>query len=108
MGLASSLFGSTESRFIKRTYDSDCVVIFSKTTCGYCNWVKRTFQELAVPYTVIELNKLPNGPEIQKLLAEMTGENTVGCCLHSMYFAKIICVLMHINSPYYYFSYFIK
>ena len=77
MGLVTSLFSSQEKRFITETADSDCVVIFSKTDCGYCKWVKRIFKELEVPYTAIELNKLSNGSELMKVLAKMTGENTV-------------------------------
>ena len=77
MGLVTSLFSSNEKLFIKETADSDCVVIFSKTDCGYCKWVKRIFKDLQVPYTSIELNKLQNGDQVMKVLGKMTGEYTV-------------------------------
>ena len=56
---------------------SNCVVIFSKTTCSYCKMAKRVFENLGVPYTAVELNQLHNGRDVQKILASMTGSATV-------------------------------
>ena len=56
---------------------SSCVVIFSKTTCSYCNMAKRVFEDIGVPFTAIELNRLENGSELHKAIANITGATTV-------------------------------
>lgn len=55
------------------------LVIFSKTTCGYCSQVKRMVGGLAlpVPAHVVELNQLDNMSELQDRLLEMTGGRSV-------------------------------
>ncbi|XP_069793936.1 uncharacterized protein [Narcine bancroftii] len=53
------------------------VVIFSKTTCPYCDIVKCIFTELGVPYRAIELDLRSDGVHLQYILTEMTGIKTV-------------------------------
>ncbi|GAV07014.1 hypothetical protein RvY_16909-2 [Ramazzottius varieornatus] len=53
------------------------VVIFSKTTCPYCMKVKDVFRDLQVPVSVHELDVLENGPAIQDILLQLTGQKTV-------------------------------
>ncbi|KAH9274073.1 glutaredoxin [Batrachochytrium salamandrivorans] len=53
------------------------VVVFSKTTCGYCNSAKRLLDSKHVSYKVFELNNRNDGAEIQDYLAQKTGQYTV-------------------------------
>jgi glutaredoxin len=45
------------------------VVIFSKTTCPFCDKVKELFRSLNMPYEALELDTMEGGPAIQDLLA---------------------------------------
>ncbi len=51
------------------------LVIFSKTTCGYCSQVKRMVGGLAlpVPAHVVELNQLDNMSELQDRYTTLFG-----------------------------------
>lgn len=51
--------------------------VFSKTTCPYCTGAKDLFEDLDVNYKTLELDTRQDGSEIQKALAEMTGQKTV-------------------------------
>uniref|UniRef100_A0A8C3FZT4 Glutaredoxin-2, mitochondrial n=1 Tax=Chrysemys picta bellii TaxID=8478 RepID=A0A8C3FZT4_CHRPI len=59
------------------TISDNCVVIFSKTTCGYCKMAKKLFQDMNVNYTAIELDMYENGSQFQDILHQMTGGRTV-------------------------------
>eukprot|EP00339_Tiarina_fusa_P003520 CAMPEP_0117033022 /NCGR_PEP_ID=MMETSP0472-20121206/23625_1 /TAXON_ID=693140 ORGANISM="Tiarina fusus, Strain LIS" /NCGR_SAMPLE_ID=MMETSP0472 /ASSEMBLY_ACC=CAM_ASM_000603 /LENGTH=101 /DNA_ID=CAMNT_0004741821 /DNA_START=68 /DNA_END=373 /DNA_ORIENTATION=+ len=69
---------SAEDR-IKAEIESNDVVIFSKTTCGYCTKTKDLFTEMGVDYKVHELNKMgvDDGPAFAIALFKMTGQKTV-------------------------------
>ncbi|XP_053894303.1 glutaredoxin 2 isoform X1 [Malaclemys terrapin pileata] len=62
---------------IQETISDNCVVIFSKTTCGYCKMAKKLFQDMNVNYTAIELDMYENGSQFQDILHQMTGGRTV-------------------------------
>ncbi|KAF8768077.1 Thioredoxin reductase 3 like protein [Argiope bruennichi] len=53
------------------------VMIFSKTTCPFCNKVKALISSLGVQFTALELDTLENGPELQKAMAAKVGRSTV-------------------------------
>ena len=53
------------------------VVVFSKTTCGFCARTKGSLEALDVPFTAIELNELPNGAALQAELVALSGQRTV-------------------------------
>lgn len=55
----------------------NCVVIFSKTTCSYCNMAKKLFEDMNVNYTAIELDTHENGRQFQDVLHQITGGRTV-------------------------------
>ncbi|XP_015281913.1 PREDICTED: glutaredoxin 2 isoform X1 [Gekko japonicus] len=55
----------------------NCVVIFSKTTCSYCNMAKKLFRDMNVNYKAIELDTYENGKQFQDVLHRMTGGRTV-------------------------------
>jgi len=62
---------------IKELVQQDQVVIFSKTTCPFCYDAKEVFDKMGQKYTVIELNKHPQGTAVQDVLKDMTGARTV-------------------------------
>ena len=53
------------------------LVIFSKTTCGYCTRAKEAIRKLNIEPLVIELDNHHNGKELQKVLYKITGRITV-------------------------------
>ena len=65
----------------KREFDelisSNPVMIFSTTTCPYCQVAKRTFKEMGTTFNAIELNKVDNGREIATELYQVSQQKTV-------------------------------
>ncbi|XP_071084226.1 thioredoxin reductase 1, cytoplasmic-like [Haliotis cracherodii] len=53
------------------------IMIFSKTTCPFCQKVKDLFKTLNVEYTALEIDTLDNMSAIQAGLFELTGQKTV-------------------------------
>ncbi|XP_005161792.1 glutaredoxin 2 isoform X2 [Danio rerio] len=72
-GLSSSACG----QFVQDIVSSNCVVIFSKTTCPYCKMAKGVFNEIGATYKVVELDEHNDGRRLQETLAELTGARTV-------------------------------
>ncbi len=87
---SKQLLESENAAFIKQTVSENCVVIFSKTSCGYCRMAKRVFQELNVDTKVVELNKRSDCSEMQDILNAMTGERTVSLVNVCQYVSKNI------------------
>ena len=56
---------------------SSQLVVFSKTTCGYCVVAKEAIRKLSMEPLVIELDIHNNGKELQKALFDRTGRFTV-------------------------------
>jgi len=57
--------------------NSSQLVIFSKTTCGFCTRAKEAIRKLNIEPLVIELDHHNNGKELQKVLYKITGRITV-------------------------------
>jgi len=53
------------------------VVVFSKTTCPFCDKVKKLFSDLDIQIEIVELDQREDGSAIQASLAELTGQRTV-------------------------------
>ncbi|CAI4212852.1 unnamed protein product [Parascedosporium putredinis] len=53
------------------------VVVFSKSYCPYCKATKSTLEKLGAEFTVHELDKLPDGAELQDALESVSGQRTV-------------------------------
>ncbi len=53
------------------------VMVFSKTTCGFCSRVKAFFAEKGVQAEILELDQIADGGDIQAYLKEKTGLATV-------------------------------
>lgn len=68
---------SAASGFIQQTLQENPVVIFSKSSCPYCNKAKQVFDKLHVPYLAVELNGRSDGSDIQEVLGQMTGARSV-------------------------------
>lgn len=80
MGGSQSVDTNTQSsEFVKQEIDNNCVVVFSKTTCGFCRMAKQVLDSTGVEYKAIEINKMAEGPDIQKALHSITGQSTVPC-----------------------------
>eukprot|EP01084_Bolivina_argentea_P188714 324780_1 len=61
------------NEFIK----SGDIVMFSKTTCGFCMMAKSVLKNYSDEYKVMELNKVDSGYGIQDYLWSLTGSGTV-------------------------------
>ena len=57
--------------------NSSQLVVFSKTTCGYCKRTKEAIKKLSMEALVIELDNHNNEKELQELLYKRTGRKTV-------------------------------
>ncbi|XP_033752384.1 glutaredoxin-2, mitochondrial-like [Pecten maximus] len=68
---------STEAKYIQQTVKDNCVVIFSKSYCPYCDDAEKIFKRLNVGATKIELDDRRDGAKIQNILGHMTGAFTV-------------------------------
>ncbi|GAB1598459.1 glutaredoxin-like [Argonauta hians] len=72
------LKGSPEfTKFVEKTVNDNCVVVFSKTYCPHCTTVKTIFDNLDINYKIIELNRRDDGEQILSTLHEMTSKRTV-------------------------------
>ena len=59
---------------------NDCVVMFSTTTCKYCEMAKTSMTNLGIKFKVIELDlQGSNGFKYSKELSSKTGARTVRC-----------------------------
>ena len=52
-------------------------MIFSKSYCPYCVATKKAAQQLKAEFIAHELDKMPNGSQIQAELLQKTGQRTV-------------------------------
>ena len=80
MGVPFSRNSSSEAKsakFVDEKIHSNCVMIFSKSTCPFCTLAKRTFQDIGANYDVVELNHHDSGNDIMRELKRRTGSHTV-------------------------------
>jgi glutaredoxin 3 len=52
-------------------------MVFSKSYCPYCKMTKTTLTEMGALFKAYELDLEGDGKDVQKLLAEMTGQKSV-------------------------------
>ena len=62
---------------IKATISKSKVVIFSKSYCPFCKRTKALFDRKGVEYTVMELDQVPGGTQLQAALTAHSGQRTV-------------------------------
>ncbi|VDP11636.1 unnamed protein product [Soboliphyme baturini] len=72
-----NLSSSNVTETLETQIQKDPVVIYSKTTCGYCIQAKKLFDNLSIPYVSYELNKLARGHELFRQVHAHTGCPTV-------------------------------
>jgi len=80
MGLSfSNSSGATEAehKWIDEKLKEQKVVIFSKTTCPFCNRAKKMLDNNQISYKSYELNRMDNCSQIQDALQGITGARTV-------------------------------
>jgi glutaredoxin 3 len=65
------------AQFVTSQINSSKVVIFSKSYCPYCVRAKKLFQNLNQEASIIELDRVANGNEIQDYLYSITQQRTV-------------------------------
>ncbi|KAJ1923516.1 Glutaredoxin [Tieghemiomyces parasiticus] len=52
-------------------------MVFSKSYCPFCVRAKQALKQVGAEFAVWELDKMPEGAEVQNLLQKMTGQRTV-------------------------------
>ncbi|XP_078488103.1 thioredoxin reductase 1, cytoplasmic-like [Ciona intestinalis] len=67
----------TVRSLVEQNIKDNPVMVFSKTTCGFCSKIKSLFDELKVTYKALEINQLENSAEVQAVLLEVSGQRTV-------------------------------
>ncbi|ESO08620.1 hypothetical protein HELRODRAFT_74970 [Helobdella robusta] len=68
---------SDEYVFIQQQLKANPVVVFSKTTCGYCSMVEDVFSRIKLSYNRIDIDERPDCDKLQELFGKMTGAKTV-------------------------------
>ena len=53
------------------------VAVFSKSYCPFCEQVKELLRSHKIPYAALELDLIDNGPAIQSILFDRTGQKSV-------------------------------
>mmetsp|Transcript_14714 Transcript_14714/g.37250 ORF Transcript_14714/g.37250 Transcript_14714/m.37250 type:complete len:103 (-) Transcript_14714:2258-2566(-) len=53
------------------------LVVFSKTTCGYCSRAKGLLSSMSAKFDTVELDREESGFQMQQALKEITGQRTV-------------------------------
>ncbi|KAK9711004.1 Glutaredoxin [Basidiobolus ranarum] len=62
---------------VKKYIEDNVVMVFSKSYCPYCHRAKDALAKVYPDFTAIELDKLPNGSDIQATLMDLSGQRTV-------------------------------
>ena len=70
-------FASESKTDIHELIKANKVMVFSKTTCGFCSMAKSILDKGGVKYTVLEMNKEADGRQIQQDLYTLTKQRTV-------------------------------
>ncbi|CCJ28480.1 unnamed protein product [Pneumocystis jirovecii] len=63
--------------YVESIISANKVVVFSKSYCPYCDRTKELLQNSHIDYTVLELDVIAQGSNIQQYLFEKTGQRTV-------------------------------
>uniref|UniRef100_A0A2P2J0X6 Glutaredoxin n=1 Tax=Rhizophora mucronata TaxID=61149 RepID=A0A2P2J0X6_RHIMU len=62
---------------VSQLISSNAVQVFTKPYCGFCRRVRQLLKELRAEFKTYDLEWEPDGREMQKALAELTGRSTV-------------------------------
>ncbi|EXC35463.1 hypothetical protein L484_026770 [Morus notabilis] len=75
--LERAVASNSASAFVHDTIYSNKIAIFSKSYCPYCLRAKRIFSELHQQPFVVELDLRDDGAQIQNVLLDLVGRQTV-------------------------------
>ena len=62
---------------VKNHIRDNKVVMFSKTSCGFCHKLKKLFRSKRLDYKVVEVNEIEDGDQIYAALKKLSGRHTV-------------------------------
>mmetsp|Transcript_20713 Transcript_20713/g.57508 ORF Transcript_20713/g.57508 Transcript_20713/m.57508 type:complete len:169 (+) Transcript_20713:206-712(+) len=62
---------------VKAKNSENPIIVYSKTTCPFCMEVKNLFKNIGVEPTVVEIDQLEDGPDVQAALMDVSGSRTV-------------------------------
>ncbi|CAM9670005.1 unnamed protein product [Chrysoparadoxa australica] len=65
------------SEYVDQVVAAEDVVLFVKDWCPYCQRTMQLFNQLEVDALVVDLEKRPDGREIQSALLKKTGQTSV-------------------------------
>eukprot|EP01133_Synstelium_polycarpum_P002912 gene2912-3346_t len=68
---------SVSANFVKQMIASHNLLIFSKTTCPYCNKIKALFTKLGYTPFIVEVDNRDDTAECQAALKAISGSSTV-------------------------------
>lgn len=71
--LTSERFVGTGDAFDAAVSGHKGVLVFSKTTCPFCDRVKAAFAAKSIPYSVVELDRVDKAAEVRKELTRLSG-----------------------------------
>lgn len=75
--MARSLCELSPAVKVKNLIAKHKLLVFSKTTCGFCASVKSKLASIGVTPTIVELNEVSDGVDMQAELHALTGQRTV-------------------------------
>ena len=71
-------YDKTQIRTMVNDYiNGNPVMIFSFSTCPFCNNAKKLLSDKGVAFTAVELNQVPDGMAMRAELADMTGRTSM-------------------------------
>ncbi|XP_003738298.1 glutaredoxin [Galendromus occidentalis] len=73
----SGIMAEAAAAFVNQKITASPLVVFSKTTCPYCDKAKRILEKYKAQYDLIELNQREDGQAIQDVLKGITGARSV-------------------------------
>mmetsp|Transcript_7090 Transcript_7090/g.24397 ORF Transcript_7090/g.24397 Transcript_7090/m.24397 type:complete len:128 (-) Transcript_7090:95-478(-) len=80
LGAGLGRSGKMASKFVQKVEQlvaANPLVMFSKTTCGYCGRAKQLLNSMKVTFDEVQLDRIDSGPQMQDALKEITGQRTV-------------------------------
>ena len=78
---------SEQYKYIQNRIKENPVMIFSKTTCGYCGMVKELLGNIGCDYTLEEIDGKKDCEQLQDIFEKITGSRTV--CLIIFHLSRV-------------------
>jgi hypothetical protein len=71
--LSSERFLGGSKQFDDAVREHKGVLVFSKTTCPFCDRVKSAFDAKSIPYSVVELDRVESASAVRTELSRLSG-----------------------------------